>query len=552
MINISKNILTISCDRKLTTWEQMIIKNNGAKFDRNSNISINLNATSREAMTMYLERFAPQIKFAETEHNKLQRQKLYDYLRQYFIAVDNAINKSLMHLPFHSNMLVAQSEGAGWIMPRNFSIIGMQQGLGKTLTSLAGDVMYRSSNPAHSSGLTVYVSKAIGKYNLLEELAGWGISESKMVVLESKQYSPYVLQGKAYAFINYDILHKLYPLLLSANITSFAFDECHKFKNVKTQTFNGVWGLVEHHKRRQLKKIVLMSGTPIANWSDDMYAYVKVNGADMGVSVKKFRDRYLQRETNIFTGFSQVRGTQNDEELRDMFINVLYRRTHENANPDFKGINYNFRPLETAGVYDQVQKIWNSVTSYTSIAEAESRILAINRITSIAKAPETIKFAKELLAKGKKVVIFSFFIDTLKTIEEELSKTHETYKLVGSMTSKQKFEASYNFQNNNKPCVFIGQTLSAGESANLQSAHETIFNDLPLTWKDLEQAIFRTVRIGQKEIAQMYFMLCAGTCDEDIADIIIRKHGSSANIIDRGKMQFKSFDFSGVDLDIDI
>lgn len=127
---------------------------------------------------------------------------------------------------------------------------------------------------------------------------------------------------------------------------------------------------------------------------------------------------------------------------------------------------------------------------------------------------------KDLLqqADGEMVVIFYNFnkeYEILKGICKELKRPICT-------VNGQKKDLS-NYEKGERNTVILGQYQACSAGLNLQKARITIFNSLPLSYSDYEQAKARTHRIGQNRGCLFYHMLSENTVEEKILETLMER-----------------------------
>ena len=108
---------------------------------------------------------------------------------------------------------------------------------------------------------------------------------------------------------------------------------------------------------------------------------------------------------------------------------------------------------------------------------------------------------------------------------------------VGSTPHEKREEAKDLFcDENSQVRVFVATTGSAREGLNLTIADKVIFNDLPWTPADLNQAEDRAHRIGQKNAVNVYWVCIEGnTFDTKVVKTLLVKMRIYKRVIDGAK-----------------
>jgi SNF2 family DNA or RNA helicase len=113
-------------------------------------------------------------------------------------------------------------------------------------------------------------------------------------------------------------------------------------------------------------------------------------------------------------------------------------------------------------------------------------------------------------------------IETLQTIiEKEMHE--ETVIFHGGMTRQKREEAVERFQKSGGPAVFLISLKAGGTGLNLTSANHVIHYDLWFNPAVEDQATDRAFRIGQNRNVFVHRLICDGTFEEKIDEMIQKK-----------------------------
>ena len=147
------------------------------------------------------------------------------------------------------------------------------------------------------------------------------------------------------------------------------------------------------------------------------------------------------------------------------------------------------------------------------------------------KIDRAVSLAKEIVSTGEKVVIFSSFKEPLNILMEEL----EEYSPLLNTGDIADAEISNNidmFQTDKEHKIFLGTISKCGTGITLTKASYMIFLDEPWTYASVLQAQDRIYRIGTEKPVFIYNLICEGTIDAKISEIIEQKRAISGYIID--------------------
>jgi SNF2 family DNA or RNA helicase len=141
----------------------------------------------------------------------------------------------------------------------------------------------------------------------------------------------------------------------------------------------------------------------------------------------------------------------------------------------------------------------------------------------------TIQLVDEKLEDGEKVIIVCTFSE-----EIDILKKYYGYKCVvydGKMTLKQKDKAEYEFMNNPKIKVFIGQIIACSVGLTLTAAHTLVFNSYSFSSAENKQAEDRIYRLNQKNDVTCIYQLFNDSISQRMFDLVTRKQIISNNVI---------------------
>lgn len=163
------------------------------------------------------------------------------------------------------------------------------------------------------------------------------------------------------------------------------------------------------------------------------------------------------------------------------------------------------------------------------------------------KLPRLIEMIDEFLDNGRSILIFSCYLNPLRQLQQHYGSTAVT--LTGEMNRADR-QHSIDSLTSGKAKIGLFSLRAAGMGIDgLQHVIDTVvFTDMGWLPAEHEQAEDRTHRIGQKSQVQAYYMICEGTIDEYMRDILKEKQEIADIIVDgalvtpeRNKSMFKEF-----------
>jgi SWI/SNF-related matrix-associated actin-dependent regulator 1 of chromatin subfamily A len=151
------------------------------------------------------------------------------------------------------------------------------------------------------------------------------------------------------------------------------------------------------------------------------------------------------------------------------------------------------------------------------------RISVLRRLSAKAKMESVIEFIESHKEVGLKVVVAAHH----REIVDELANKFGGLKIQGGMLVDDVELAKSRFQEEtteDAPVIVLSiQAAKTGHT--LTASQDVLFVELPWTPADVDQTYSRCHRLGQKGSVTATYLLCEGTVDEEIYNLIARKRG---------------------------
>lgn len=346
--------------------------------------------------------------------------------------------------------------------------------------------------------------------------------------------------GQREKVYTYPITEKIVELCKCGKINMVAFDEIHKCKNSGSE------------QGSQLLKInadtmIAMTGTPLMNTPLDLYTVLKWLGYEKH-SFYQFKNHHC-----VMGGYGgyEVVGYRNLDELQEELDAIMLRRKKEEVL-DLPEKTYIDEFVEMTPKQEQ---IYNEVTNelranIDKIAMSNNPLAALIRmrqatgftgilsstVAESAKLDRLEDLVEEAVKNGKKVVIFSNWTQmTDIAYDRLLEKGFVGQMITGDTKDENRQLIVEAFQTSKYQDFIIGTAGAMGTGLTLTAGTIEIFLDEPWNMALKEQCVDRCHRIGQNNNLTIYTLMCKGTIDERIHDIVLEK-GAIANAIVDGKI----------------
>jgi superfamily II DNA or RNA helicase len=140
-----------------------------------------------------------------------------------------------------------------------------------------------------------------------------------------------------------------------------------------------------------------------------------------------------------------------------------------------------------------------------------------------------------ILSEGDSVLVFSQFVEMCSLVEAHLAERGvATLFLHGGVPARRREEMVASFQAGDAP-VFLLSLKAGGVGLNLTRATHVIHYDRWWNPAVEDQASDRAHRIGQRRAVQIHRMVCEGTLEDRIAEILEKKRALAEAVVGHGE-----------------
>lgn len=312
--------------------------------------------------------------------------------------------------------------------------------------------------------------------------------------------------------------------LFSVKWNRIFFDEIHICNNVKSYMFKGALNLYAKYRWA-------MSGTPIINKKTDMFSLMKILNLTSCVKPKIW-DTSIFYEEKLNTHILTLDYQDTDIVLpqKQIFYSKLnlnkdehsiYKIIEDRAKLELlycnsKGTSYTI-------VLVLFMLLRQCCISHSLLKNKENINKLIKNDPSAKKYIDTeipstkIKYILSLIKNNKKIVIFSFFRESLKELNKYIDQ--KTCMVSGGQTKSEQNDQLNIFKESKEHNILLITYKVGAEGINLTCASEIILMDP--WWNNVvtEQAIARLWRIGQVQDIKVHHILMENTIEEEMIKI---------------------------------
>lgn len=420
-----------------------------------------------------------------------------------------------------------QLDGIKFCASKKASLLADEPGLGKTIQTVG------VINVCNLKKILIICPASLS-YNWKNELNKWLKEPLKIQIVKT---------GSDTIKLDSNVIIASYGLTVSENILEqikkidvwdlVAIDEAHYLKNFQAQRTKIILG--KETFLSKAKKIMLLTGTPILNRPIEIYPLLKTLFPQVLGKYAKYQE-FTKRYCNghmTATGWNvtantkwDVSGSSNETELKEKLKQIMIRRFKKDVIKDLPDKIYQVIDLYSSD--SQLQEIINrEKLVYDDLQNSGLDLYAamatVRRELGEAKIPEIVKHVKMLMKSGiEKLVIFAHHKEVIRQLSEELEE-YKPVVMTGETSSKERQNVVDFFQNKKEHQIFIGNMISAGVGITLTAASHVVFAEFSWSPAEIQQAIDRCHRIGQKNCVIAQFLTIQNSLDSHMIKTIIDK-----------------------------
>jgi len=158
------------------------------------------------------------------------------------------------------------------------------------------------------------------------------------------------------------------------------------------------------------------------------------------------------------------------------------------------------------------------------------KLPAARKIGQSAKRERLIEMLEALLAEGRRILVFSQFVEMLRLIEVDITARGWTYTMLTGRTKK-RAEVIEGFQKGDAS-LFLISLKAGGTGLTLTGADTVILYDPWWNPATERQAMDRAHRIGQDKPVFIYRLIAEGTVEAAIRELQARKRALADQLFD--------------------
>ena len=351
-------------------------------------------------------------------------------------------------------------------------------------------------------------------------------------------------QGK-----KYPIADAIIELANSGTLNLIAIDEVHKGTSCQSKQGKQILRIKNRTENRLMW--IPITGTPIVSKPTDVFLPLYLVG---GHAYKSYYTWCLH--FCIYGGFGghEIIAYKNTKEIQTMLsCNMIRRLKSEvlNLPPKIYYTEYVDNTSYQNKMYsDVLSGILQNKEAITSSLNPLSLLLKLrqvngcpevldpeffnqsNYIQKNAKLVRVLELIEDIHSRQEKVVIFSNWLQPLRTLYKLLQSKYNVCCYTGTMDNDIREKHKEVFIHNPKYTIMLGTIGALGTMHTLTVANNVIFLDEPWTATDKMQAEDRCHRISTSKPVNIYTIITRNTIDDRVHDILYKKRSISQIIVD--------------------
>lgn len=346
------------------------------------------------------------------------------------------------------------------------------------------------------------------------------------------------------------IADQIIKYIQTGNLQMIAIDEIHK--HCSPSALQGKEILKIKRATGKSAMWIPMTGTPITNKPTDVFLPLKLTDSHNYNSFYMWCQNFC-----VYGGYGgyEIIGYKNIPYLKTILQGNMLRRLKTDVldlPPKIYYTEYVENTPYQQKLYESVnQEIMQNRDAIMNDLNPMAKLLKLRQVNGSpelvdndldtddseyikqnAKLARLMELLKDATSRGEKVVVFSNWVEPLRTLYKFVSKEYKTCCFTGTMSAESREEHKHVFQTNPEYKVLLGTVGAAGTSHTFTAATTAIFFDEPWTPSDKMQAEDRLHRIGTTSSVNIITLITKDTVDERVHNILYTKQGISQYIVD--------------------
>ncbi|MDF9831186.1 DEAD/DEAH box helicase [Parabacteroides sp. PF5-6] len=324
---------------------------------------------------------------------------------------------------------------------------------------------------------------------------------------------------------SYGVMRNDIEYIQDYNFQTIILDESQYIKNPSSLSYQSA-------KRLQSAHRLVLTGTPIENSLEDLWAQFNFINEGLLGSFSSFKKEFIQK-------IVREKNEEREKALRRMIAPFMLRRTKQEVTPELPPLLQEVVYCDMTEEQQERYQIEKNRVRNTLLEAKENptpqqktfiALEGLSRLRQLANHPQMVDpdysgdsgkfeqillFFENLKASGHKVLIFSSYVKHLNLIARKFDQQGWKYAMLTGETSRREEEIKRFTDREDVHCFFI--SLKAGSTGLNLTAADYVFIIDPWWNPAAEmQALSRAHRIGQEKPVIAYRFISTETIEEKI------------------------------------
>lgn len=447
-----------------------------------------------------------------------------------------------------------QVRGAGWLATMSELGLGAcladDMGLGKTIQLIAL-LLHRMRSGATGPSLLVCPTSVVGNWEReLQRFAPsipfvrhYGTQRARHAESFAK------LAPGTVVFTTYALLRRDWEILSEVEWSVAALDEAQNIKNAASRTAQAARALKAAFR-------VALTGTPVENRLAELWSIFEfLNPRFLGTQAE-FRRTYaipIERYGEVEAAASLKRLTapfilrrlkSDPSVIQDLpskqEMKIICSLTREQASLYQAALDESLEKIEAADGIERRGQVLALLTALKQICNHPAHYLGEPGPLAgrSGKLQRIVEMLEEVIAAGDRALVFTQYREMGERLVTELDSVFglDVPFLHGGVVQAAREEMVRRFQDDERSSpIFVLSVKAGGTGLNLTAANHVFHYDRWWNPAVEDQATDRAYRIGQRRSVQVHKLLCAGTVEDKIDQLLESKRQLAETIVGAGE-----------------
>jgi hypothetical protein len=454
-----------------------------------------------------------------------------------------------------------QVRGAGWLATMSELGLGAcladDMGLGKTVQMIAL-LLHRRRGGSTAPALLVCPTSVVGNWEReLQRFAPsipvvrhYGAQRAR----DAETFAS--LEPGTLVLTTYGLMRRDWRALAEVEWSVAALDEAQNIKNASSRTAQSARALRADFR-------VALTGTPVENrlaelWSIFEYLNPRFLGAQAefrrsyAIPIERYGQAEVADQLKRLTQPFILRRLKSDPSIiQDLpskqEMKIICSLTREQASLYQAALDEALEKIESAEGIERRGQVLALLTALKQICNHPAQYLDEPGPLPgrSGKLQRIVEMLEEVLAAGDRALVFTQYRQMGDRLVDEFERAFgvDVPFLHGGVPQGARDEMVRRFQDDARsPPIFVLSVKAGGTGLNLTAANHVFHYDRWWNPAVEDQATDRAYRIGQQRSVQVHKLMCAGTVEDKVDQLLERKRQLAATIVGEGEQWITELD----------